>query len=185
MSTVSETATKDRGAVAPSEIPGFAEKYQEYFPRVFAFIYTRVGQAHLAEDLAADVFEKAYRNLDTLRNDGAFSTWLFTIARNVIISSGRRRGRETIVDPDVIRDLSPASASVESQVLREEELKGLSEIVLTFPQREQDIIALKFDAELPNAEIAEIMGVSEPNVRVILFRTLKKLRDIMAAQRAQ
>jgi RNA polymerase sigma-70 factor (ECF subfamily) len=70
-------------------------------------------------------------------------------------------------------------------VLREEELKDLSAVVRTFPQREQDIISLKFDAELPNAEIAAIMGISEPNVRVIMFRTLRKLRDIMAAQRAR
>jgi RNA polymerase sigma-70 factor (ECF subfamily) len=185
MSTTFDTATKRASVPPEAGVPGFSEKYQEYFPRVFAFIYSRVGQTHLAEDLAADVFERAYRNLDSLRSDAAFTTWLFTIARNVIISSGRKRGRETIVDPDVIRDLAPSEASVETQVLREEELKDLSAVVRTFPQREQDIISLKFDAELPNAEIAAIMGISEPNVRVIMFRTLRKLRDIMAAQRAR
>ncbi len=185
MSTILSTPATAAAPAASPAVAAFAEKYRDYFPRVFAFIYARVGQSHLAEDLAADVFERAYRNLDSLRSDDAFSTWLFTIARNAIISSGRKRGRETIVDPDVIRDLSPSEASVETQILRNEELKDLSEIVLTFPQREQDIISLKFDAELPNAQIAEIMGLSEPNVRVILFRTLRKLRDIMAEQRAR
>jgi RNA polymerase sigma-70 factor (ECF subfamily) len=185
MSTAFSTATNAAPPAASPDVSAFSEKYRAYFPRVFAFIYARVGQTHLAEDLAADVFERAYRNLGTLRSDDAFSTWLFTIARNVIISSGRKRGRETVVDPDVIRDLSPSEASVETQILRNEELKDLSAVVRTFPQREQDIISLKFDAELPNAQIAEIMGISEPNVRVILFRTLRKLRDIMARQRSQ
>jgi RNA polymerase sigma-70 factor (ECF subfamily) len=45
-----------------------------------------------------------------------------------------------------------------------------------FPQREQDIVALKFDAELTNAQIGEVMGLTESNVRVILCRTLQKLR---------
>ena len=62
MSTIFDTATKRASAPPEAGIPGFSEKYQEYFPRVFAFIYSRVGQTHLAEDLAADVFERAYRN---------------------------------------------------------------------------------------------------------------------------
>jgi RNA polymerase sigma factor (sigma-70 family) len=48
-----------------------------------------------------------------------------------------------------------------------------------FPQREQDIIALKFDAELTNVQISEIMNLSESNVRVILCRTLQKLRKAL------
>jgi RNA polymerase sigma-70 factor (ECF subfamily) len=177
----------DQAMSSPPDVvpPEFEEKYRDYFPRVFAFVYARVRDPHLAEDLAADVFERAYRNRDSLRADGAFSTWLFTIARNVIISNGRKRGRETIVDPDVIRDIAPSDVLVESEILKNEELKDLAEVVRGFPQREQDIISLKFDAELANAEIAEIMGLSEPNVRVIMFRTLKKLRDIMAARRTQ
>ena len=58
-------------------------------------------------------------------------------------------------------------------------------LVRTFPQREQDILSLKFDAELPNTQISEIMGLSEPNVRVIIFRTLRKLRDLISAERAR
>ena len=51
-----------------------------------------------------------------------------------------------------------------------------------FPQREQDIVSLKFDAELSNTQIAQIMDLTEANVRVILFRTLRKLREIMAVR---
>jgi len=183
MSTVAGSVSQGAARVPAAVIPGFADKYRDYFPRVFAYIYARVGTVHLTEDLVADVFERAYRNMESLRSDAAFSTWLFTIARNVIISHGRKFGRETIVDPDVMGDISPATASVESEVVLREELQDLSAIVRGFPQREQDILSLKFDAELPNAQIAQIMGLSEPNVRVIIFRTLRKLREIMVAQR--
>lgn len=163
-------------------LDGFGEKYRQYFPRLFAYIYARVGNVHLTEDLVADTFEKAYTKSSSLRSQDAFSTWLFTIARNAIVSHGRKFSRETIVDPEVMRDISPASASVESQVLIQEELGTVARFVREFPQREQDIISLKFDAELTNHQIAEVMGLSEPNVRVIIFRTLRKLREMLSAE---
>ena len=161
----------------------FAERYHQYFPRVFAYVYGRVHNVHTTEDLVADVFERAYLKAGSLRNEEAFSTWLFTIARNVIISHGRKHGRETIVDPDVMKEIAPARASIESDLLQREELKAVSEMVRGFPQREQDIVSLKFDAELSNTQIAQIMDLSEANVRVILFRTLRKLRELMVAGR--
>jgi RNA polymerase sigma-70 factor (ECF subfamily) len=177
------------GSGAASASPAFArrldqfsERYNDYFPRVFAYIYGRVRNVHVTEDLVADVFERAFVKAETLRNEEAFSTWLFTIARNIIISNGRKRARESIVDPDVLKEIAPSTASVESEILNREEVNRVSALLHDFPQREQDIIALKFDAELPNAQIAKIMDISEANVRVILFRTLRKLRDQMTAR---
>jgi RNA polymerase sigma-70 factor (ECF subfamily) len=161
----------------------FAEKYRVFFPRVFAYVYGRVHNVHLTEDLVADVFERAFLKVDSLRNDEAFSTWLFTIARNVIISHGRKRYRETTIDPDVLKEIAPSGASVEGDILLREELNTVARLLKDFPQREQDIVSLKFDAELTNSQIAQIMELSEPNVRVILFRTLRKLREQMAAHR--
>jgi RNA polymerase sigma factor (sigma-70 family) len=174
--------TADQTVESIRRVDKFAEQYRDFFPRVFAYVYGRVHNVHLTEDLVADVFERAFLKADSLRNDEAFSTWLFTIARNVIISHGRKRYRETAVDPDVLREIAPSSASVEGDILLREELTTVTRLLRGFAQREQDIISLKFDAELTNSQIAEIMGLSEPNVRVILFRTLRKLREQMAAE---
>jgi RNA polymerase sigma-70 factor (ECF subfamily) len=182
---VYDSPAADATAIAARSLDAFSEKYRAYFPRVFAYVYARVGNTHQTEDIVADVFERAYAKADSLRSADAFSTWLFTIARNAIVSQGRKSARETIVDPEVMREISPSSASVESELLQQEELNTVARIVRQFPQREQDIISLKFDAELSNPQIAEIMGLSEPNVRVIIFRTLRKLRELMAAERAR
>lgn len=167
-----------------SRVPdGFVETYKQYYPRLFAYIYARVGDTQQAEDIVSDVFERVYSKLDSLRNRDALATWLFTIARNAIVSHVRKRSRETIVDHDVLSELSPATDSVESEVMHREDLAGVARAVLTFSRREQDIISLKFDAELANAQIGEIMGLTEQNIRVIIFRTIRKLRKIMAAER--
>ncbi len=162
---------------------GFVETYKQYYPRLFAYIYARVGNTHQSEDIVSDVFERVYLKLDSLRDPDALATWLFTIARNAIVSHVRKHSRETIVDHDTLTELSPATASVESEVMHREDLAGIARAVRTFSQREQGIISLKFDAELVNAQIGQIMGLSEQNVRVIIFRTIRKLRKIVAAQR--
>jgi RNA polymerase sigma-70 factor (ECF subfamily) len=172
-----------RPAARTNGIASFVDTYERFYPRVFAYVYARIGNVHQAEDIVSDVFERAYLKIGSLRDRDALTTWLFTIARNAIVSHVRKHSRETIVDRDLMSDLSPAAASVESEVMHREDLAGVARAVLSFPQREQDIISLKFDAELSNAQIAEIMDLTEPNVRVIIFRTLRKLRKIMLAER--
>lgn len=161
----------------------FTDTYERFYPRVFAYVYARVGNVHQAEDIVSDVFERVYLKIDSLRDRDALTTWLFTIARNAIVSYIRKHSRETVVGYDVMSDISPATASVESEVMHREDLAGVARAVLSFPQREQDIISLKFDAELSNGHIAQIMGLTEPNVRVIIFRALRKLKKIMIAER--
>jgi RNA polymerase sigma-70 factor (ECF subfamily) len=168
---------------ADRRLDQFAEKYEQFFPRVFAYVYGRVRNAHEAEDLVSEVFERAFLKMGSLRNEEAFSTWLFTIARNIVISHARKRGRESAVDPDILKSVVATNVSVENDVLVREEVAAVVECLKTFPQREQDIVSLKFDAELTNRQIAGIMSLSEANVRVILFRTLRKLREMMKSSR--
>ncbi len=172
----------DGAATAARRLDEFAEKYQQFFPRVFAYVYGRVRNVQLAEDLVADVFERVFIKGASLRNDDAFATWLFTIARNVVTSHSRKHSRETVVDPDVLYSISPSSTSVESEILVREEVAAVVGCLHKFPQREQDIVALKFDAGLSNRQIAQIMDLNEANVRVILFRTLRKLRQMVGSR---
>ncbi len=164
---------------AARRLDQFAEKYQQFFPRVFAYVYGRTRNVQQTEDLVAEVFERAFLKMGSLRNDEAFATWLFTIARNLVTSHDRRRGREAVVDPDVLRSVIATNVSVENEVLVREEVAAVMDCLKRFPQREQDIVSLKFDAELTNSEISAVMGLSEANVRVVLFRTLRKLREMM------
>ena len=157
----------------------FAERYRQYFPRVFAFIYGRIRNVQTAEDLVSEVLERAFVKAHTLRHEEAFGTWLFTIARNLIASHCRHQNRfGARVDYELVNSV-PTDGATDDGVLEREELAKMMGHVRKFPQREQDIIALKFDAELTNMQIAEIMGLTESNVRVIICRTLQKLRKAL------
>ncbi len=162
------------------QLDQFTERYQTYFSRVFAYVYGRVRSSEVAEDIASEVFERAFIKAASLRNEEAFGAWLFTITRNIIASHGRKQSRYgPPVDSEVMGSLPHQGESIEGGLLRQEEVHNLMEQVRLLPAREQEIVSLKFDAELANSQIARILGLSEGNVRVILFRTLRKLREMM------
>lgn len=170
-----------RREAPPQPLEQFAERYKQFFPRLFAYVYGRIQNAQAAEDIVSEVFERVLLKAHSLRNEEAFGTWIFTIARNLMASHGRKQARQgSLVDSDLLSTLAASSASVEGLVLQREEVAAILEHLRTFPQREQEIIALKFDAELSNRQIAKILGISEGNVRVILYRTLRKLRDLLS-----
>ena len=68
----------------------FAELYDQYFPKVFAYVYGRVQDKEVSFDIVSDVFEKAYIKQKSLRSADSFGSWLFTIARNEVSSHWRK-----------------------------------------------------------------------------------------------
>ncbi len=149
--------------------------YAEELPRVYNFFRYRVGDGAVAEDLTAITFEKAWRARARYRRDvAAFSTWLFTIARNVAADHFRRGRPETTID--AARDL-PANHSPEADALRKAEFARLSAVLATLTARDRELLALKYGAEMTNRAIAQVTGIGESNVGTILHRAIATLRE--------
>jgi RNA polymerase sigma factor (sigma-70 family) len=161
----------------------FSELYNDYFPKVFAYVYGRVQDKEVSLDIVSDVFEKAFMKMRSLRSPDSFGSWLFTIARNEVSSHWRKEKPASKAAQEAAREneMHNQQRGPEETVLHKERLAALSSLVRQLPRREQEIIALKFDAELTNREIAGILGTTEVNVRVTIFRALRKLRDRMQA----
>ena len=156
----------------------FAELYKSYYTRVFAFVYSRVGNVELSKDLTGEIFERAYAKGHTLREPAAYSAWLFTIARNVVIGHYRRHkweanGIDRFKDSLWLADGPPGP---EARAILDERIASLMRHFHTLSRRDQELLSLKFDAELAYPEIAQVMGTKEGNVRVAIFRALQRLR---------
>ena len=162
----------------------FAERYRLYFPRVFAYVYGRIRDVQASEDIASEVFERAFVKAETLRHEEAFGTWLFTIARNEVASHWRKEkpAAKALQEAAWHNELNHQPPSPEDTLLHRERISHLASLLRQLPPREQEIISLKFDAELTNREIANILKTSEVNVRVTIFRALRKLRARMEQQ---
>ena len=157
----------------------FTDLYHQYFPKVFAYVYGRVQDKEVSLDIVSDVFEKAFIKMRSLRSPESFGSWLFTIARNEVSSHWRKTKPAAKAAQEAAweNELHAHPRGPEETVLHKERLASLSELVRQLPRREQEIIALKFDAELTNREIAGVLNTSEVNVRVTVFRALRKLRE--------
>jgi RNA polymerase sigma factor, sigma-70 family len=178
----SQTQAPSTAAVAEMGALGeFSDLYDDYFPKVFAYVYGRVQDKEVSLDIVSDVFEKAYMKMKSLRSPESFGSWLFTIARNEVSSHWRKEKPAARAAQEAAweNELHHQPKNPEETLLHKERLAALSALVRQLPRREQEIIALKFDAELTNREIANVLSTSEVNVRVTIFRALRKLRERM------
>jgi len=172
------------GAVTFRLVPGLADArggdwdalYVAQLPRVYNFFRYRVGCTSDAEDLTATTFEKAWRAREQYRRDLAgFSTWLMAIARNVATDHFRRR--RAVVPLDAATNVPAPGRSAEQDLVFRSDVDRLAALLERLPDRERELIALKYGAELSNRDIARATGLSESNVGTILFRAVRSLRD--------
>jgi RNA polymerase sigma-70 factor (ECF subfamily) len=148
--------------------------YAEQLPRVYNFFRYRLGNEADAEDLTSITFVKAWSARHRYRRDLAtFTTWLLTIARNVAIDHHRRtRPRLPLEAAAAV----PGGATPEELAGRRSDLERLAGLLAGLPERERELLAFKYGAELTNRAIARVTGLSESNVGTILHRTIEGLR---------
>jgi RNA polymerase sigma-70 factor, ECF subfamily len=152
------------------------EMYTEQLPRVFNFFRYRCGNLADAEDLTSITFEKAWRGRDRYRRDkGAFSTWLFTIARNAAVD--HYRARAAVVPLEEAALVAAVQATPEDQTAHGSDAARLAVLLRTLSDRDRDLIALKYGAEMSNRDIARATGLSESNVGTILYRAIQALKE--------
>ena len=157
----------------------FAAFYEQYLPKVYRYISYRITDVHTAEDLTSAVFEKAITKFKSYSPQKAqFSTWIFTIARNTLIDHYRVSHKtQTVALEDPMVAQQAEETTFEETSDRAEDLRILNNSLALLSKPEQEIISLKFGAEMTNRQIAGLLSLSESNVGVILYRAVRKLRD--------
>lgn len=149
--------------------------YRQELPRIYNYFRYRLGDNALAEDLTSATFEKAWRARDKYRRDlAAFSTWLYTIARNV--ATDHLRAHREPLSYDTL-DEHPAPGSPHEAYAHRAELEQLGALLGQLNEHERELVALKYGAELNNREIAQQLGMSESNVGTTLHRVVTRLRE--------
>jgi len=148
--------------------------YAEQLPGVYNFFRYRVGDGAVAEDLTSITFEKAWRARQRYRRDLAgFATWLLAIARNVAVDHYRAARRHAPLEE---AEGVAGGATPEDLAERRSDLERLGLLLEALPDRERELVALKYGAGLTNRAIARTTGLSESNVGTLLHRTVQTLR---------
>ena len=155
----------------------FSVLVKRYQSLVFSLVRRMVRQLQDAEDVAQDVFVKAFSSLDNFRGEARFSTWICRIAYTTAVSHNRRQrpdraGVEIQSDHDACTD-------DDENAPHEERLQQLQQSLAQLPPEEAILLSLYYQHNKTMDEIASITGLSVANVKVRLHRIRKKLFEKM------
>lgn len=145
--------------------------YRDYHSKVAAFVAGKVENRHDAEDLVSDIFLKAYAKWDTYDPAKAsLSTWIYTISHNTVVDY--YRGRKNLVE---YADYMDAEAFAAEEP--DEQLEQLADALMKLKEKERDLIILHYYKGYTLKKVAERMGMSYINAKVIHKRALAALRN--------
>lgn len=162
-----------------------AEKlYSELVDKVFAFCVSRLRNREEAEDVAQEIFLKLVDRIDSFDvKRGHFVGWFWTLARNTLID--HTRGRKKIASP--FTDMSDREGAFENEIAYaaiheetfdiKEEYNAVLQFLKTLPKEEQELFEMRFIADMPYKEIAELTKRSEGALRVSVNRLKAKIKS--------
>jgi RNA polymerase sigma-70 factor (ECF subfamily) len=158
-----------------------AELYDLYAPAMYAYIYRRVGDAALAEDLTGELFLRMLRAIrDGVAWRKSFNAWLYRAAHNLVVDHYRRTGRteQVPLDESATEGGRPPDKAVEQQLEAERLRRALGQLT---PEQQQ-VLALRFGEGLTARQVGELIGKTTGAVEALQRRGLAALRRIMAPE---
>ena len=165
-------------SAANGDIEAFGRLYDIYADRVYRHIYYRTSNVEDARDLTQEVFIKSWEALPKYkRTKTPFLGWLFTISHNRVIDYYRTKKDYAYLNNEIImddRERSPEKLA-EDQFIQQEVRRA----ILQLPEDQQQVILMSFIEGFEYSEIATALKKSEGNIRVIMHRALKRMREIL------
>jgi RNA polymerase sigma-70 factor, ECF subfamily len=147
----------------------FERLYEQYHAPILNYLHRMVGDRTLAEDLAQDAFEKAYRGLPSTRPDLAFKAWLYRIATNTAISHGRRKRIIQWIPFSPFHDHA-SNDEVEKSVTQQHDVQ---KTLAKLPPHYAAVLLLRHYQGLSLAETAASLDITEAACKLRLFRARK------------
>jgi RNA polymerase sigma-70 factor (ECF subfamily) len=164
--------------------------FREHAPRIYHVARRLLGNDADAEDVTQDVLLQVVRKLGTFRGESQLSTWLHRVTVNVALAHRQRRAnrrRETAEAADERPEAAAPSGPVkrwnvgpDEPVLAAEQAELIGEAIARLPVPCRDVFVLADVEGLPNAEIADVLGLSVPAVKSRLHRARLRMRDALA-----
>ena len=152
----------------------FGSIYVQHNPAIYRYILARVGYIDDAQDLTAQVFLNAYKNLTSYRQESSLIYWLIGIARHQI--TDYYRGKKTDFPFINVDEIASPAPPLEETIERQNRLKRISETLNALSEDRREALSMRLFAGLNNQEIAEIMDRSADAVAMLVHRGIQDLK---------
>ena len=154
----------------------FQTIYERWAVPVYQYFHFRTGDQPSTEDLTSQLFLAAYQALPRYRHQGHFAAWLFTIARNLAHDYHRKIAREVPLEQ---AELIVSPQDPQGEVIQADEIRRLREIILRLSDDEQELIRLRYVAELSFADMAIVLNRREDAIKKSLYRLQARLQSLL------
>jgi RNA polymerase sigma-70 factor (ECF subfamily) len=154
----------------------FKDFYNRQRQKFFAYLIRRAGDYHLACDIMQESFARLYEKYTA---ENFTPQLLYTIGRNLVLDALRKRKS----NPTAIDAVEPAVESQEHYLMVREEYRQVLVAMRHLEDDERDLLSLVVSSELSYRELADIIGISEANIKVKVHRARKKLRAYLGAEK--
>lgn len=169
--------------VKKGDIQAFEELVEIHQGAVIGTVAKMLGSANEAEDIAQQVFVRIWKSAARYEPQAKFTTWMFTITRNLVFNEVRRRQRKPTVSADereeesnqVVEDND--TIRPDQEVLHSELEKAVDEAIHALPEKQRMAVIMRRYEELPYEEIGKILKLSVPAVKSLLFRARTQLKE--------
>lgn len=152
----------------------FGELYSIYLDRIYRYVFYQVRDRMTAEDITEEVFLKAWKSIASCKGkEPTFVSWLYRIAHNHMINTLKRMNKTTSIEGEDFAEITDQSREIEAEIERED----LLEMITCLPEKQKEIIILKFIEGMDNGEISQVTGKSEGAVRISQMRALETLKQ--------
>ncbi len=167
-------------SIADGSEEAMRELLERHQNRVYGTIVRMLGSERDAEDLAQQVFVRVWKSAGRYQPTAKFTTWLYTIVRNLVFNESRRRIRADQGQPveDDLRD--DRQKSPVTEVLDTEKMTAIQAAIEALPEQQRLAIILRRYEEMPYEEMAVVLKQTVPGVKSLLFRARTALRESLA-----
>ncbi len=173
--------------IATGDHQAFRQLVERHQHQVVGTITKMLGNASDSEDIAQQVFIRVWKHSRRYRPDNKFTTYLYTITRNLVFNESRRRSRKKTVSSDQMEDEhhfqhpTDPERQPDATLLNTELQQAVDTAIQALPEKQRLAVVLRRYEQLPYEDIAKILKTSVPSVKSLLFRARTSLRKSLSS----
>ncbi len=172
--------------IATGDHQAFRQLVERHQDAIVGTVTKMLGNSSDSEDIAQQVFIRVWKHAKLYKPDNKFTTYLYTITRNLVYNESRRRSRKKTVSTDKLEDEhhlqhpDDPAAQPDSTLLTAELQLAIDAAIQSLPKNQRLAVVLRRYENLPYEEIAVVLKTSVPSIKSLLFRARTTLRDSLS-----